>query len=50
MISPALLEDDIAYAAQAVQEACLVYRRALGDAIVAHLRGQPVRLAPRQFT
>jgi hypothetical protein len=37
------------YTAQAVHEACLVYRKALGDAIVMHLCGRLVRLAPRQF-
>jgi len=47
VVSAALTEEDIEFTAQAVYEACRVYRRALDDGIAGHLRGRPVQPALR---
>lgn len=47
VVSTALNEDDIEHTAEAVHEACLVYRQALDHGIGQHLRGRPVQPAIR---
>jgi glutamate-1-semialdehyde 2,1-aminomutase len=47
VVSAALSQDDIDTTAEAVYQACLVYRRALDQGIGAHLRGRPVQPALR---
>jgi glutamate-1-semialdehyde 2,1-aminomutase len=47
VVSAALTEQDLASTAEAVHQACQVYRRALDDGIERHLRGRPVQPALR---
>lgn len=49
VISAALSEQDIAVTAQAVYEACQVYRAALDNGIEGYLRGRPVQPALRPY-
>jgi glutamate-1-semialdehyde 2,1-aminomutase len=49
VVSAALSVDDIDLTAQAVYEACLVYRKALDEGIDSHLHGRPVKPALRPF-
>lgn len=47
VVSTALTEDDVEATAEAVYEACLVYRKALDGGVHRWLRGRPVRPALR---
>jgi glutamate-1-semialdehyde 2,1-aminomutase len=49
VVSAALSEEDLRRTAEAVYEACLVYRRALDEGIDGYLRGRPVQPALRPY-
>lgn len=49
VVSAALTDEDIDQTAQAVYEACLVYRKALDEGVEKHLRGRPVKPAIRPY-
>jgi glutamate-1-semialdehyde 2,1-aminomutase len=49
VVSAALTEDDVEVTAQAVYEACRVYRKALDEGIDKYLRGRPVKPALRPY-
>ncbi len=49
VVSAALSEEDLRRTAEAVYEACLVYRRALDEGIDRYLRGRPVQPALRPY-
>jgi glutamate-1-semialdehyde aminotransferase len=49
VVSAALTDHDIDHTAQAVCEACRVYRKALDEAVAGYLRGRPVEPALRPY-
>ena len=49
VVNAAMTESDIEYTAEAVHDACLIYRRALDDGIEHYLRGRPVQPALRPY-
>jgi glutamate-1-semialdehyde 2,1-aminomutase len=49
VVSAALTDDDIDHTAEAVYEACRIYRKALDEGVEAHLKGRPVKPALRPF-
>ena len=49
VVSAALSDDDIEFTAEAVYQACQVYRHALDRGIGGYLRGRPVQPAIRPY-